>query len=120
MILLLLLFMFEADKRETLSYDYALIALKDTSINDILFLHELTIYAALEYLFLLLDTHIAYKDILFLHELTFHVDLVFLFALLYTHIAHKDILFLYELTFYAHLDDLFVLLDTHIPDLIPI
>ena len=80
----------------------------------IAFQHELTFYAYLDVLFVLLDTHIVHKDILFLHELPFYVDLDLLFALLDTHIVHKDILLLHELTFYVDLDFLFVLIDTHI------
>ena len=40
----------------------------------ITFLHELTFYAALDFLYGLLDTHIARKDILSVHELTFYAS----------------------------------------------
>ena len=47
--------------------------------KDILFLRELTFYAVLGGLLLLLDTHIAHKGISFLHERTFYVELDYLF-----------------------------------------
>ena len=53
------------------------------------FLRELTFYPVLDFLLMLLDTHIAHKDVLFFHDLISCADLDFLFLLLDNHIAHK-------------------------------
>ena len=67
-------------------------------------LSEKKVCVDLDFLLLLLDTHIADKDVSYLHELPFYVVLDYLLQLLDTYIAHKDIILVHELSFYAVLD----------------
>ena len=82
--------------------------------KDILILHGRIFCVNLDFLFLLLDTHIAHKDISSFHVLIFGVNLDFLMLLLDNHIANKDISSLHVLIFCVNLDLLLLLLYTHI------